>query len=351
MSSGTTKAENRQAEKIAANNCRQRQLYFTYMAGAASINNLKNRYQLPPSPYPQYTKTQLDMRRKAEILQYPQQSFVLTKAQTWRKLVQATNRLPCPDNTVKYVPTSSSDVPGPVILLTNDTKIPLYNYVPGINFDNRLSVIAYPTLTQPWSSFPEINKVFSQNTYTTVAGLVIVSPNSNNYNFTMKSSVAISISGQAIIPSPSTITVNSISAYVSSINFEVYYGDILIATNPVITNNFTNLDINVDNTIGQFSATAYVGQLTVSNIKLLTVPQYVYTFKLNFNIGYTEYDVNNNIISTTTPTNISNVTLSTVCNLIDHTDPNYNQATNCTNIFPPNYSKFIPFAISGVISQ
>ena len=164
----------------------------------------------------------------------------------------------------------------------------------------------------------------------------------------MKSSVAISISGQANISSQSIITVNSISAYVSSISFEVYYGNILIATQPVINNNFTNLDINVD-TIGQFSATAYVGELTVSNINLLTVPQYVYTFKLNFNLGYTEYDVNDNIISTTTPTNISNVALSTVCNLTDHTDPNYNQTNNCTNIFPPNHSKFIPFAISGVI--
>ena len=72
-------------------------------------------------------------------------------------------------------------------------------------------------------SLTKLNKIFSQNTYTTVAGLVIVSPNYTNYNFTMTSSVAISISGQAIIPSPSTITVNSISAYVSSINFEVYY--------------------------------------------------------------------------------------------------------------------------------
>jgi len=333
MSSGTIKAENRQAEKIAANNCRQRQLYFTFMAGSTSINNIKNRYNGPVSPYPQFTKAQLDMRRKAEILQYPQQSYVLTKAKTWRNLVQAPNRYSCPDNIVKYVPTSSSDVPGPVILLQNNPNIPLYNYAPMLNYQNPLSVVAYPPLTQTWSSFPEFNQIFNQNTYATVSNLVIVSPNSTNYNFTIQIPVSLSISGYVSMPSSSILSV-----YVSSISFEVYYSDVLINTKPIIINNFSNLDISLNNITGQFQATSYVGQLIISNLNLLTVPQYVYTFKLKFNLGYTS----------TIPLIISSLALSAICNLLTTNDPNYNQTTNCINLSLPDNSKFHPYKISGV---
>ena len=109
---------------------------------------------IPVSPYPTYTRFQLDMRRKVEILKYENNATNtktnnLTKKQQWSLLVngytkngsQASiierelliqkneNPIPCPQD--EFLPTlsSSSDVPGKVIVLQYDPSVPLYNYV------------------------------------------------------------------------------------------------------------------------------------------------------------------------------------------------------------------------------
>ena len=133
-------------------------------------------FTMPPvrletvSPYDTYTKAELDMRRKAEILQYKGNSQAskgnnLTKKQRMAqilsgnyqnstypgKIVQVVTEVRneifdisenvysyetitsnvdenCNDNQIIYTSTSASDVPGPPMLLYNDPSIPLYNY-------------------------------------------------------------------------------------------------------------------------------------------------------------------------------------------------------------------------------
>lgn len=104
----------------------------------------------PVNPYLQgFTQQQLDMRRKAEILQYNKTSNGKpTKKQAWGTLVRgATQRKQytsyylknlqdglldpeqiCPND--KFIPTSSKNagVPGPEITLYYDPTVPLYNY-------------------------------------------------------------------------------------------------------------------------------------------------------------------------------------------------------------------------------
>ena len=100
-----------------------------------------------------YTKYDLDMRRKAEILQYKSnvsntQTNKLTKKQIWSLIsnggynqltqTQLNNAVPvgnnirivrdCSLNNLIPTPTSSCNVPGPIVYLYNDETVPLYNY-------------------------------------------------------------------------------------------------------------------------------------------------------------------------------------------------------------------------------
>lgn len=102
----------------------------------------------PISPYPRYTRLQLDMRRKVEILKYENNATNtktnnLTKKQQWSMLVNGNTQngsqasiiqrdltpIPCPQDEFLPTLTTASDVPGKVIVLQLDPDVPLYNYV------------------------------------------------------------------------------------------------------------------------------------------------------------------------------------------------------------------------------
>jgi hypothetical protein len=98
----------------------------------------------PISPYPEHSQSQLNMRRKAEILQYKKNSTQtnskLTKSQKWGQIVNGNfqqNKI-CPLDMYLPTPSSSCDVPGPTITLQFDPNIPLYNYE---NNTNALSIL------------------------------------------------------------------------------------------------------------------------------------------------------------------------------------------------------------------
>ena len=110
------------------------------------------RIELQTTPYTNYTKYQLDMRRKAEILKYSpnvqsNQTNNMTKAQKWAGVVNRNGPVkqsrinalinnpnnPCPNDALIPIPTSSSDVPGPIIQLFEDESVPLYNYSTNID--------------------------------------------------------------------------------------------------------------------------------------------------------------------------------------------------------------------------
>ena len=97
------------------------------------------RLQLP-SPYRTeaefqtgITKRQLDMRRKIEILKYQNNNGKTTSKQQFSLLAAASNSVNRRINTTDcmFTPTktSSSNIPGPIIELTLDETIPLYNYL------------------------------------------------------------------------------------------------------------------------------------------------------------------------------------------------------------------------------
>ena len=334
---------NNQENAISINNCIQRRLYFTFMSGAVYG---KKRVEVV-SPYPGNTKEQLDMRRKAEILQYKSATYVLSKKQTWANMVKFGNNMqPCTETQIIQVPTSSSDVPGPVILLYNDQSIPLYNYSPGINQLIKYPLVEFPQLLEPWNAFPIGDVIIKDGNSNAIANLIIVSPNSNKYKFAMNFPVAITISGIANLTSSSSTKTTHLNLNIAKIECDIYYGTVIITTKTLDTNPLGYLTVDVENSVGKFYASAYVGNLTIDNINLLTITQYVYTFKFRFYINDTAYDADGNVISSYTD-NINKIEIETICNLSNISDPYYYQATNCIITYPPDYSPFPKFSMTG----
>lgn len=150
--------------------------------------NKKMLYNIPlprynvVSPYTSHTKFQLDMRRKAEILQHNSvqkstQTNSLTKAQRFAQMVRSPPPLasiPEYDNNDCPTLTSSSNVPGPRIQLYMDNAVPLYNFA--------TTVRAYGNLTldnvSPWRVYKSTNGILTclANKSTFLAAIEILDP-------------------------------------------------------------------------------------------------------------------------------------------------------------------------------
>lgn len=358
-------APNNAFANSAANNCIQRTLYFTY-EGTSS-----GRYEIV-SPYPKNTKAQLDMRRKAEVLKYKylgNNLVATTKAQKWSNLINNTSmRHVCLPSPNIYTPTSSSNVPGPVMLLHLDENIPLYNYA-SITNSRELPTAPFNPLNRNWDIFSKTDVKNTPGSATAqITDLVLINPPNNIYTYTIQVPISIAINGN-ITSADSSLTntiyeVSSISLNVSNIILEVYYSNSLIAITPVFNHGISPIEISFSSSNnGYFSTTAYIGNSTISNINLSTIPQYIYTFKINVDIncilnipsGWYRYgvyqttatlaDVQSGLINI----NLNSIQLSSIFNLKDTTDPYYYQIINCEiTQNAPNYSAFPPFTLTGV---
>ena len=89
-----------------------------------------SRIETQPPDYTKYTTEQLNMRRKAEILLYKNNSDNQSKAKKWSYLSNSRNNIKiCSNNqnAKKAIPSSYSDVPGKKLLVRNES-VPLYNF-------------------------------------------------------------------------------------------------------------------------------------------------------------------------------------------------------------------------------
>ena len=276
----------------------------------------------PISPYPQYTKDQLDMRRKAEILKYNgnasnSKTNNFTKVEKYKQLVSgkssfsqenllsiANGTITCNVNTIIPTPTSSCDVPGPVISLYLDPSIPLYHYTNPTNYgvinsqDNSL-----------WTTYTTPDVQMEQNTITELFSIYIHnSITQPRYTYTFSTPVSIYVKGQA------TTTNYYVNATINNVYIYVYYNSTLVVTNdpnmigtstsvPIITSDFISLGVKTTTT-SSFSAVFYSGVLTISNIELFVQPGFIYDVKLVFGLTLT-YNKNITIYSYGTYCNVS----------------------------------------------
>jgi len=269
----------------------------------------------PISPYPANTQYELDMRRKAEILQYNKNSTQkgrITKAQKWANLVKGpfqrnTQTTVVRDisgeiidytvyNTVascpfdKYIPTlsSSCDVPGPIITLQYNPDIPLYNYTEG---ENAFGIINQETTN--FNSYSSNNILSLDGNQTTLCALAIFNTDYRLTTFEINTPIGIYISGQTNNTDASGIF------NIDTFDVSIYNNNNLITTTNIITttsivdasvNFYTNFpkdgsgNITGDTT---FQGVQYIGNLKMSNIDLCTQPGLLYDIKLVFNIKST----------------------------------------------------------------
>ena len=119
----TTINNNINAVISSCSNQRDQRKKFFFFEGANNV-----RFNMV-SPYTY--NSDLNMRRKVEILKYIRPHKNNVSKNKYSNLAQQNNkqvsRITC-NNTNIPVPTSSSDVPGPVIYLQEDPTVPLYKY-------------------------------------------------------------------------------------------------------------------------------------------------------------------------------------------------------------------------------
>ena len=313
------------------------------------ICNLRKRQQLfampsfratPISPYPQYTQQQLDMRRKAEILQYAgnrmnTKTNSLTQTGKYAQIISGKyqsrpytttytetasyvfdnvlqmdrvviTRTPvysnpdptCPLDNMIPVPTSSSDVPGPIINLYNDTSIPLYNYAGSADKSYGITDVietdtfktknadentyAFYTIT---TSANGLNTIQTEPTEITISTVYITNIiDAPQYVYELYVPIGIHFEGIYKTPIPSTDASFGrigLSIPLYGFNSQVIFGTNAVSTNRVISfhNNaksISDISFNVTNKTANFAGTIYIGMLKITNINLYTAPGYIY---------------------------------------------------------------------------
>jgi len=207
-------------------------------------------------------------------------------------------RLCVPDtNKMVYTPTSSSGVPGPVQSLYLDPSVPLYNYAINTNsFSQNLS-----QKQKQWSYSSDNSIVFNNNITNTLVNLVIenqVNVSSNYFQFTAPFGIFVdgfvnpTLDRNTPIHLKATVTINSATVLVYfndsvvqlltpptvSINTEMSSFSYDISYNKISSKNSTPTDID------NYHLFLYMGNITVSNLYLLTSPSYVYNIKLRVEV-------------------------------------------------------------------
>jgi hypothetical protein len=275
------------------------------------------------SPYPIYTQSQLDMRRKAEILKYNNNAQStktnnLTKKQQWSMLVNGSTQNPSQYDIInknvkcekdKPMSSSASGVPGKPIMLQYDETIPLYNYKnqPTFVVSNAIIETIYDLFTVNSIYYLEKNIVdfpndSSSNQYRTwpLGVMKFNTKASDQYQyFNISAPIALwvniihgfgrsDINGDPINnDNPNLTSEDIITITITNITFTVSYNKIpLILTElPIIlfdTNNI--LTFTGDNfPIGQSYGIQYVGNIDIKNLKLLSQVNTIYDIDININ--------------------------------------------------------------------
>lgn len=342
-------------------------------------------FTIPPirlekvSPYDTYTKAQLDMRRKAEILQYKGNTQAskgnnLTKKQRMAqilsgkyqnsnypgKIVQKVTAVhneifdisenaysfetitsnvdtTC-NNEIIYTPTSSSDVPGPSMLLYNDETIPLYNYKKNVE----ALAIVNDDDNDEWRYNITENTFVLHNNSGEILSLGIqygIQNSQNTYSFQIPYGIFVRGFSTGAINTTYDLSLNLSTT--SPFNISVLYnGGTVIDPNTSATLvpsvSYTDSSFNVqllDTSFNEanvaFQAVVHGGTIQVSNINLFTERGFVYDvfglpkISLDTPFGYSddftnvEYGVVFNLSS-------NNLLVETNCSVYNQEDVSYN---------------------------
>lgn len=250
-----------------------------------------------------FTKAQLDMRRKAEILKYAPnrmstQTNSFTKKEKYaymangRKNPDSSNLPACPNDKDIRIPTSSSDVPGPVQYLYEETDLPLYNLSTNIR--------SYPFSEKElektlWINDYDENVLVTSNTSTAFCRIIVAKTIDRPiYSFRIQTHLGIYVKG-ITGTSWNNSNINPFSVSLLKLYIEIYYIDTRIQTINIDVSTFAKLifDVQGSQISTAFSLGQYSGSIDLTNLLLYTEPTYYYDFKvygiLSINGGANEY--------------------------------------------------------------
>lgn len=312
------------------NMIKQRQRFQLFNIPPMRYNNLDNNpyINVNTTTGKKFTKFDLDMRRKAEILKYKannssSQTNNLTKAEVYVQAVTgkyqqrtypnyyiientSDNRIEsCPVN-IK-TPTSSSDVPGRIINLYQDDNVPLYNYnntMIDSNFGFSTQGINPYDGKKTWNyhTDSDVPSTISSNKLTAnIASIFIYHADVPSKIFTITTPISLKVTG-----SKTTSTQNSsVNFTITSISTKILFNDNPIATITTTSNinNNSSQSFTIPMTTStQTQVTYYLGLLKITNVRL------------PFQKGYI-YDIQPEIAHTITPSNATITSSSVVFNV------------------------------------
>jgi hypothetical protein len=276
------------------------------------------RYE-PISPYPEFTKDALDMRRKAEILQYNKNNnSKLTGRQRYTQIVSGLGvkrtTASCPDDLYLASPTSSCDVPGPIVNLYYDKDVPLYKYAERV--DTNATVDYEP---DAWTYYTSNNILSLDGSANTLTSLAIVLPTATTHQFTIITPIGVYIAGESG---------NSGSVKISTVEVIVTYnGQKVNIMYPVLSGIITQ-DVSFNSTgSGTFYCYQYLGNLAIQNMILQTYTGYVYDIKLLITFVKTGITAPNKQLIVGAVYNISAANSHVASNCTITTTPAINTAT------------------------
>lgn len=331
----------------------QRKRFFFHEAGDPSSRfNVISPYITNSLGELIYTPAELDMRRKCEILKYKSNTKINenTKANKYSYLSKKKKNQKINQECNIALPTTASNVPGPVIFLKEDSAVPLYKYYresQQFKFQN----IPFDDFKRILDSFPIFNVSAQNQQQVNIMDLVILNPDDTNFLFSFSIPISIKFSAY-FTESDSTSSVSSSVVSIFSALMEIYYSSDLIKeievpfrSNPSLSSDIREstqiLSIDLNSSVtGNVSCTQYIGNIIINDIDLITVTQYVYTLFMTLSTTYAEYSndpddtsairssVGSNVDNSTAE-NLTNVTYGFIINM-DNSDPNlFSSSENC----------------------
>lgn len=276
------------------------------------FNNPKIRYT-PVNPYELgFTQKQLDMRRKAEILQYNKTSNgKLTKKQSWVNLVKGSTQRKqyssyyirqlqegtlnpdetCPND--KYIPSSSKSagVPGPAVTLFLDPNVPLYHYNTmqtsyGTQNNDQQTEAMWLVNYDTDVTDNNMQNIFTMNIRQSIDETV--------YIFSFTTSLGLYISGNTL-QADGTFTM---SIPRNNLSLIVTYGGqtVTLPYTPTVTysaNFLQGISGEIVSNPATFAGKVYMGNVTFSNIVLNSFPNTTYDFFIDYIPSYTTNNIDN----------------------------------------------------------
>ena len=272
------------------------------------VFNVPGTRYTPVNPYLNgYTQAQLDMRRKAEILQYnkssngkssKKQAFVTavkgslqrrTFSSYYLKAVQDGAEQLCPSDILIPKLTTSSDVPGPAMYLNYDPTIPLYKY----NSNQEAYGIKNIQGGALWLTNYETD-ILDDNNPQIFTLNIQPAIDSNNYRFAFTTSVSLYISGyNTAHPGADASGLFQFSIPPQNLSLTVMYGgeQVQLMNPPTITYSPKFLTdasgyVLTKATENYFNGDIYMGDITFSNILLSTYNKNTFDFYVQYIPSY-----------------------------------------------------------------